>query len=217
MPRLNDYDSAPLSRKELAAQKNALKRKESVHQKAGMRKTFMNIGLAVKERRMTLEESSKDKERRFIWLKASASVACLALLGALTFFAIRPLIPKAAPQPVRSAAALKWHEIAPDSKDFTQPAATALKIFGAAERKGMEGVVQTLGRNLPPEMADEFTGTFNLFKGGELTIGTVRKKMDDPSGRYEVFCKSTSNGHRLKLLLAGEDGALKLTGVGMVP
>lgn len=181
-----------------------------------MRKTFMNIAVAIEERKKLKASLSKKTEQRSRWMKALVSVVCVGCLGLAAFWLIGPLVLKRTPV-VRTVSELKWGEVEPGSKDFAQPADAASEIFDATAKDGLNGLSRVVSRNIPSEIAEEFVGTMNLFKGGALTVQTVRKKNDDPAGRYEVFCKSSANGHRLKLQLVSENGALRLAGAGMVP
>ena len=177
-----------------------------------MKNTYHNTAFAIEDRRRKKEA----KEQRHSWMKALVFVACVGGLGLIVFYGVSQVFLKKPPV-VHSPSELKWGEVKPDSKDYEQPANAALAIFDTMTQNGLDGIAQVVGRNIPPEIAAGFAETINIFKGGTLTIQAVRKKNDDPAGRYEVFCKSPAKGHRLKLQLTGENGTLKLTGADMVP
>jgi len=169
----------------------------------------MNIALAIEEKKRLKASLEARSRRNFHFAKISLIVLVSGLLcaGAFTWFA------PAKKAPAASSEASKWKEAAAGSQTFSQASASACDIFDSSLRMGPRKLQEFLGVHVPPESAEIAMKTLEIFKGGALSVQKVRTK----DLRYEVVCKVAGNGHRLKFLMCGEAGQLRLTGVDMMP
>lgn len=181
---------------------------------AKLRKTFLNIALDIKEKREFQKLLSKQKSRRFLYLKIAGAFLALALLVYGIRHVASGFLSGSPTHAVHTAP--QWDDI-PIGSPESKPTELFVKdIFEALGEKGVEELKGAWSVNTPPETVEPYEETLKLFKGGGLSVQRIRKKAD-ASGKYEVLCKSPSNGHRLKLSLRIEDKEFKIVSAEMTP
>ena len=84
------------------------------------------------------------------------------------------------------------------------------------KREGPGGLKKMWSYRVPSESLGDHEHTLSLYKGGELNVQSVRKH-DEASKEFNIICKSSANGHRLRISFRMEKGVPKLSGVDMTP
>ncbi|MDD5697948.1 MAG: hypothetical protein PHH77_04965 [Victivallaceae bacterium] len=176
-----------------------------------MRRTFQNIGREIAGKREMEKVRENRRKRGFRLLKIGLSLLGMVIIA---FIVGVNLIGKKRP-PVSSVRS-KWLELKPGSEEYTSVTRLVTEITETMQGQGPDGLVKLWSRRMPPEHFSDCKDTMRMYKGAGLNIQSIRKKTDAP-GKFRVICKSSANGHRLKISFRLEDGAFRLTGADMVP
>lgn len=179
-----------------------------------MRNTFKNIGRELAQKQQLKHKREQRNEGRKRALKITLLLIVIGISGSFGLYAAKgTLFGDNAPVP---CAVPKWTEVKPGSKEYSDAVNLVDKIVDTMERNGVDGLRREWSRYTSPESISNYKETLSLYKGGKLTIESVRKgtKIADC---IDVFCKSPTNQHRLKITLRMEYGVFKLSGADMAP
>ena len=176
-----------------------------------LRKTFVGLGLQIKERHELVQTLERKRERRSRHTKLILTILAVLAAGGGICYAGKGLVFDEPPPAHRAVPT--WKELSADADAHFQALAFTRELMAAKSHDQLKALWSP---NVPPESFLYVEKTLELFKGGELDVQNVRQKADG-APRFEVLCKVPGHGHRLKLSLQGGNGGLKLTNAEMAP
>ena len=179
-----------------------------------MRKTFVNIGLAITKKRQHEKKQIEKKARRTRFSQITVVAAGATFVMCIGFYMFKDMIIKKTPPLDRTAP--RWNELSTDSKEYANTSFLIDKMSNALKLEEPDGLNNMWSSYIAPERIADYWQTLQLYSGGNLKIQTVRKKAD-ASKKFIVICKSSKNKHRLKIALRMEDGFFKLSSADMIP